>query len=91
MTWTQDQIDQTLRTIVEKSLHDRAFRALALKDSPGAVHAVSPTPLPTGFTVKFVDNAGADLTIVLPDATGAAREIDEEDLAGVAGGTIRFT
>lgn len=85
MSWSQDQIDSTLRKIVERSLKDSAFRALAIRDGRAAVNAVSSAPLPENFKVRFVDNAGADLTIVLPDPA-PAQEIREEELAGVAGG-----
>lgn len=85
MNWTREQIDSTLRKIVERSLRDREFRALALSDARAAVNAVSAAPLPESFKVAFVDNAGADMTVVLPDPP-ARSAIDEAELAGVAGG-----
>ena len=45
-------------------------------------------PLPDGFKIRFVDNGGHDLTIVLPDPLPTtASEIHDEELARVAGGT----
>lgn len=85
MNWTKDQIDSTLRKIVERSMTDKAFRELAVRDGRAAVNAVASTPLPESFNVSFVDNAGADMTIVLPDARRTS-EISEAELVGVAGG-----
>ena len=43
-------------------------------------------PLPDGFKIRFVDNGGHDLTIVLPDPLPTtASEIHDEELARVAG------
>lgn len=92
MTWTSEQIEQALRTITERGMRDAAFRALALKDARAAIGQVTSEPLPGDFKIQFVDNAGHDLTIVLPDpAPAAARELKEEELAGVAGGTETYT
>jgi hypothetical protein len=85
MSWTQEQIDDTLRRIVERSLTDPDFRLLAIRDGHAAIHAVSDARVPADFEVRFVDNAGADMTIVLPDARSTS-DIEEQELAGVAGG-----
>jgi len=85
MSWTQEQIDDTLRRIVERSMTDPEFRALAIRDGRAAIHTVSKARVPANFNVRFVDNSGADMTIVLPDA-GSSAEIQEQELAGVAGG-----
>ena len=91
MNWTQEQIDQTLRAVIERSFSDPSFRAAALADGNAAVAKVSATAVPSDFRIRFVDNAGHDLTVVLPDAPPAAQprqELSDEAVAGVAGGTI---
>ena len=89
MTWTQEQIDQTLRAVVERSISDPAFRAAALQDGNTAIGTVSAAAVPGDFRVRFVDNAGYDLTVVLPDMPAAAEHaLTDEAVAGVAGGTI---
>ena len=89
MSWTQEQIDQTLRAIVERSISDPAFRAAALEDGNTAIGKVSAFAVPGDFRVRFVDNAGYDMTVVLPDVPTGARQqtLSDADLMGVAGGT----
>ena len=88
MSWSQEQIDQTLRAVGERSLNDAGFRALALRDPNAAIRQVSGRDVPNEVTVRFVDNAGAHFTIVLPDPGFAQRTggLQDEDLVGVAGG-----
>ena len=91
MSWTQEQIDNTLRTVVERSISDPAFRAAALKDASAAIATVTTTPLARDFRVQFVDNAGYDLTVVLPDVPSGVQQLQalsDDEVAGVAGGTI---
>ena len=90
MNWTSEQLDQTLRTLVERSISDKDFRALAVTDANAAIKAVTDTPVPAGFRIRFVDNAGYDMTVVLPDppATAQQQPLDDAELAGVAGGTL---
>jgi hypothetical protein len=92
MNWTPEQIQKTLSAVTGRTMHDEQFRALALKDANAAVAAVTGEPVPPDFKIRFVDNAGYDLTVVLPDAPAvqSSREMSE-DLAGVAGGTETFT
>jgi hypothetical protein len=89
MTWTQPEIDRTLRSVVERSLTDQAFRELAVRDARAAIAQIIPTPIPPDFRIQCIDNAGFDLTVVLPDAPQSnAGELRDEEVAGVAGGTI---
>ena len=91
MNWTQEQIDQTLRAVIERSFSDPSFRAAALADGNAAVAKVSATAVPSDFRIRFVDNAGHDMTVVLPDVPAGARErqtVSDADLAGVSGGTL---
>jgi len=71
-------------------MNDQRFRELAIRDGAAAVAEVLGSPMPAGFSVRFVDNARADMTVVLPDpqTPAASGELDEAELAAVAGGTI---
>src|SRR5436190_62561 len=87
MNWTNEEIDSTLRAGTERSLTDSAFRALAISNPAAAIAKVTDKPVPAGFRIQFVDNAKNDLTIVLPDPSMDRKpEVNEEELAGVAGG-----
>ena len=88
MSWTQEQIDNTLRTVVERSVADAGFRALAVQDPKAAIGKVSNTPVPDDIKVRFVESDGYDVTVVLPALAETRAELKDEDLVGVAGGTI---
>ena len=80
-----------MRAIVERSLSDRNFRALALADPASAIQSVTRTPVPESFRVRFVDNAGYDMTVVLPDVPAAkvrTETLSDAEIAEVAGGTL---
>ena len=86
MSWTPEQIETTLRAVTERSMTDPAFRALALSNPVAAIGKVTSVPVAKDFKIQFVDNAGCDMTVVLPDAAKHAAPVSEEELAGVAGG-----
>ena len=67
-------------------MSDPQYRSLALENPEAAIAQVTEHPLPTGFKVKFVDNAGANKTIVLPDAVPGVEELSDAELEQVAGG-----
>lgn len=84
--WTQEEADKTLEEIKRRSITDPEFRSLAISNPNAAVSKVNPKPLPTGFSVKFVDNSGSGKTIVLPDPIAKAEELSDAELEEVAGG-----
>ena len=84
--WIESEAQKTLAEITKRSQTDAEFRKLALKDPNTAIAKVNPTPIPTGFKVQFVDNEGADLTIVLPDALSNQGELSDSELEQVSGG-----
>ena len=86
MNWTSEDIETTLRAVTERSMTDSKFRALALSDPLAAISQVATKPVAKDFKIQFVDNAGADMTVVLPDAAKQGAPVSEEELAGVAGG-----
>lgn len=83
--WTSERIKQTLAEVYKKAATDEAFRSLCLRDPSEAVRQIAGQALPDGFKLRFADNAGADLTIVLPDPV-KAEELKEKQLEAVSGG-----
>lgn len=75
-----------MRAVVKRAATDAAFHALALRDAAAAVREATGLSLPDGFTVRFVDNQGANATFVLPDVAVASEELSDAQLEHVAGG-----
>mgnify|MGYP001214720083 CR=1 FL=1 len=85
--WTSDQVRKTLEDLYKKAATDAAFRDLCLHNPREAVKQISGLELPEQFHLRFVDNAGADLTVVLPDMQ-QDDELTETQLQAVAGGFL---
>jgi hypothetical protein len=84
--WNEAEAQKALAAVTKLAQTDPEYRKLALKDAPAAIAKVNPTPLPPGFKVRFVDNAGANLTLVLPDPVAKEGELSDAQLEQVAGG-----
>lgn len=85
-TWTDAEARKTFQAIARKAASDPAFRKVALANPAQAVKQVSGLDLPSGFKLRFVENQGANLTMVLPDPAAATGELTDKDLEEVAGG-----
>ena len=83
--WTEEEVQKVVAQIGQRAASDPAFRKLCLADPAGAVKEVSGKDLPQGLKVRFVENAGAHMTFVLPDTVNAG-ELGEAELNRVAGG-----
>jgi len=83
--WTPEQVKKTWAELYKKAATDEEFRNLCLRDSRAAIRQITGQELPAGFNLRFVDNAGADLTVVLPDLR-QNDELDERQLEAVSGG-----
>ena len=85
--WTNEEKQEAIQRVITRAMTDADFRQKALTDGNEAVEEAAGRPLPEGYRLRFVDNAGADLTIVLPDSPEGP-ELSDEDLAQVAGGLL---
>lgn len=88
-SWSQVEVQAALEEITSLAARDADFRTLCLTSPTEAVLAVTGRELPAGFSLRFVDNAHADLTVVLPDLA-ATGELDDANLETIAGGTLFY-
>jgi hypothetical protein len=83
---TLQEADSLLEEMVKRAQSDLEFRQLCLSEPNIATKQVTGKEVPEGFKLRFVENQGADLTIVLPDPIDANAELSDEELEEVAGG-----
>lgn len=87
MALTSDaQVQAAIQKVFKKATTDAAFRKLCLTDAKAAIKQATGEDVPANFKVRFVENQGANLTIVLPDLRAAGGELKDEELEQVAGG-----
>lgn len=84
--WTNEELQQMLLKIAQRSAVDPEFRALALRDSAAAIAKVSSKPLPKDISYRFIDNSGSLRVVPLPDPALESDELSETELEDVAGG-----
>jgi hypothetical protein len=84
--WTEQAQAEAEAKVMRMAATDADFRALALSDGRAAIEKATGKQLPEGFVVRFVDPAGAHLTVVLPEAEYEEKELAEHELMAVAGG-----
>ena len=83
---TTQEADQAIEQIVKRAQTDTEFRQLCLNDPNSAAIEATGKNIPEGFTLRFVENQSADLTVVLPDMIDANAELSDAELEQVAGG-----
>lgn len=88
--WTDETAKRVLEEVTQKSKTDAEFRKLCLSNPREAIAQVSKTPLPPNFKIRFVENEGANMTVVLGDAVSGV-ELQDADLEAVVGGGTTFT
>ena len=83
---TSIEAEVAIEQIVKRAQTDSQFRQLCLDNPNSVVQEVTGKDLPVGFTLRFVENQGADLTVVLPDLSDSDAELSDRELEEVAGG-----
>ena len=89
LTLTSLEAEQAIEQIVKRAQTDIQFRQLCLDNPNSAAQEVTGKDIPEGFALRFVENQGADLTVVLPDLVDGSAELSELELEQVAGGTVK--
>ena len=74
--------------IKRRSKTDSEFRQKLLDTPREVLEAELDIALPEDFDIRFVENMGADLTVVLPDRAEPNDELSDDDLDHVAGGAV---
>ncbi|RXZ82287.1 hypothetical protein EBB07_11480 [Paenibacillaceae bacterium] len=87
MSWTEEQVKETVSAVVSKAGSDAEFRALAVSDIYAAIKSATGHEVPQDFKIQVVDGAGYHVNVVLPELRGAEDELTETELEAVAGGS----
>ncbi len=77
----------TIKKATARAWADAAYKAKLLND-PHAALAEAGVEVPTGTTVKVVENTADTEHLVLPEAPPTIGEISMDELESVAGGTM---
>jgi hypothetical protein len=83
---TSLEAEQAIEQIIKRAQTDSQFRQLCLDNPNSAAQKATEKDLPEGFTLRFVENQNADLTVVLPDLVDGSAELSDAELEQVAGG-----
>jgi|GEM_PF-1320501 len=70
--------------IRDRAAKDTQFRQDLLTKPSATISTFIGTQVPSDVTIRFVENEGADLTVVLPDFD--SNELSDEELEAAAGG-----
>lgn len=85
--WTQEETDRVGVEIKKRAMKDPEFRALALSNPHAAVAKFNSTALPSGYKVRCIEQAGFNVTVLLPDPVSRVGELSDAELEQVAGGS----
>jgi hypothetical protein len=80
----------TIADLIRRSGEDNTLRAELLADPKTVLERELSTTLPAELTVNAVEQSASEFTLVLPPKQ-ASGDLSDEELAGVAGGTIAWT
>lgn len=83
---TPDETRQVMAYVMRRAITDLAFRQSLLNNPRSALEQEFNLALPATFRIRFVENQGADLTVVLPDPLPTTHHLSDRDLEYVAGG-----
>lgn len=85
--WTKEETDKVALEIKKRAMKDPEFRALALSNAHAAIAKINSTPFPSGYKVRCIDQAGFNVTVLLPDPVSRVEELSDAELEQVAGGS----
>jgi hypothetical protein len=78
----------TLQTVYQRAAVDAMFRAKCLADARGVIKEVSGVEMPPTARFRFVEQIEEAVFVLPPKQTRG--ELDDAELAGVAGGYATF-
>jgi len=84
MAWTQEKVEATLKSVVEKAQVDEAFREKLKHNPKETLAAEAGEAIPEFIRIVIVDQNDADIVITLPKVQ--SDECSDVDLEHVAGG-----
>lgn len=67
---TEEEACELFRYVMDRAQTDMTFRSGLLNAPREILEKVLDIDLPAEFNIRFVENKGADLTVVLPDPSG---------------------
>lgn len=73
------------QAVLERAATDETFRQLCLSSPSAAFEEATGKAIPESFKLRFIDNTGFNLTLVLPEL-GASRELSDEQKRAVTAG-----
>ena len=84
-SWTQQEINDAYKKIMDKTAKDPEFRKLALENPKKAFSEVSGKEVPENINIRFIENEpGIDQTFVLPNKI--TEELSDDELDKISGG-----
>ena len=83
--WSQKDVDDAVKSLMEKVTIDEDFRAKAFSNPNEAIKELTGKDLPDGYRVKLLEpEPGFDNTFILPPLQN--RDLTDDELDAVAGG-----
>ncbi len=84
--WTENEIEELIGKMTQKSMTDAEFRKEVLEDANKALEKLAGKPLPPGASLKCIEkDPNYQTTLVLPDLLDEEK-LNDEALTEVAGG-----
>jgi len=83
---SQEEVRKAVIMILSRAAKDAAFNKLCVTNPAAACKQATGEDIPPNFKIRFVENMGANLTLVLPDMVDASGELKDAELEQVAGG-----
>jgi hypothetical protein len=85
---TTQEAREVFQYVKRRARRDPAFREQLLESPRETLEAEFDIRLPDEFNIRFVENRGADLTVVLPDPSEPDNQLSEDELQNVSGGAM---